>query len=901
MQYRSSRLSACNQGHKIVLLFLTGSLFLAGCEEKGPFGLTDERFGQILDTKNSAAILSLPDSSFADPGPFGPSTYYYAGRWLDALEPADGVAQKTSPAEPPATGEPAAAAAGASAPSPEGMESVPLALLDIGAKDDPETTAAAAPRARVRLLYRLAFERCTGFLQSEAGQRLVAAAAADARQAAKAGQKAQAAALWNEVLSESQAFGNRLGADPAVRLLRLEALEALGRDAELVRECAEYVSRYPEKADDDAVLYYQGVSACRVGKKAWAEPLYALLITRPTSDWTSRTLDFVSSLGGAGAPPQKDISPEVLAAAKMRLLIRDRDYGAAYRAALGARDFVFSKAAPKALVADAGKAWLYSGSSKDGLERFETAFGTYPADASKLKRSAAEAASAWTSSYYRARFLRALDRWTEAAELFSQLTGSAPSPQDADAAAWYGIDCRMKAAKAAQDAQAAKDARLKKKVTAQVLSDRASALRRSWLDILIVASATWNDPTVFSDIADSVLREALTARDWAFVVDYAQRLGPRLSPTLGSRVAYLAGRIMETGLDREKKAGTALAAKGSSKAPAKPAETAEPDIAGLASGPAAFYLASANREGAPLYYRILSLRRLGSASDIVPPAVPVAAPPATAAPTPGTVPAASPAGAASTGASAAMPGTEAEPEAFYMGFIALGLTEFVYPEIQARPPLGLETVRRIAQAMAVRGDYANSMRVILSLTGRPDWTATRADYEIIYPRPFLDELRAARPRPNVPEFMLYGLLRSESFFRPDIVSAAGAVGLAQLMPATAEEIASGLGMESYDLTQPADNLRMGASHFADLITTTGGRPLRAMFAYNAGQGRLKRWLTDYPGLPDDILLETIPIEETRQYGRNILQAAVFYAELYYAMPWAEAVDAVLGPGTVAGK
>lgn len=890
MQYRSPRLSARNQGHKIVLLFLTGSLFLAGCEEKGPFGLTEERFGQVLDTKNSAAILSLPDSSFADPGPLGPSTYYYAGRWLDALEPADGAAKQVSPAEP--TAAPGPTVEGAEAPAPEGMESVPPALLDIGSKDDPATTTAAAPRARVRFLYRLAFERCTGFLQQEAGQRLVAAAAADARQAAMAGQQAQASALWNEVLSESQVFGDRLGADPAVRLLRLEALEALGRDAELVRECAEYVTLYPDKADDDAVFYYQGVSARRIGKKAWAPPLYALLITRPTSDWTARALDFVSSQGSAGAPPQKDIGPEVLAAAKMRLLVRDRDYGAAYRAALGAKDLVFSKAAPKALVADAGKAWLYSGSSRDGLERFEEAFGTYPADASKLKRSADAAASAWTSSYYRARFLRALERWTEAAELFSQLAGSAPSPQDADAAAWYGIDCRMKAAQAAQAAQAAKDARLKKKVTAQVLTDRASALRRSWLDILIVASATWNDPTVFSDIADSVLREALAARDWAFVIDYAQRLGPRLSPMLGSRVAYLAGRIMETGLDREKKAGT-TAAKGSAKVPAKPAEASEPDIAGLASGPAAFYLAAANREGAPLYYRILSLRRLGSASDIVPPAIPGAAGPA------GAVPGATPAAVAA--APGAMPGTETEIEAFYMGFIALGLTDFVYPEIQARPPLGLETVRRLAQAMAVRGDYANSMRVILSLTGRSDWTATRADYEIIYPRPFLDELRAARPRPNVPEFMLYGLLRSESFFRPDIVSAAGAVGLAQLMPATAEEIASGLGMESYDLTQPADNLRMGASHFADLITATGGRPLRAMFAYNAGQGRLKRWLTDYPGLPDDILLETIPIEETRQYGRNILQAAVFYAELYYAMPWTEAVDAVLGPGAVARR
>lgn len=882
MQYRSSRSSARHHGPKIILLFLTGSLFLAGCEEKGPFGLTDERFGQILDTKNSAAILSLPDGSFADPGPLGPSTYYYAGRWLDALEPADGAAKPENPA-----------AEGADTPAAEGMESVPPALLDVGSRDDPAATTAAAPRARVRLLYRLAFGGCTGFLQREAGQRLVAAAAADARQAAKMGQQAQAANLWNEVLAESQSFGDRLGADPAVRLLRLEALEALGRDAELVRECAEYLALYPDKADDDAILYYQGVSARRVGKKAWAPPLYALLVTRPTSDWTAKALAFVSSQGGAGTAAQTDIGPEVLAAAKMRLLVRDRDYGAAFRAALGARDLVFSKTAPKPLVADAGKAWLYSGSSKDGLERFEEAFGNYPADASKLKRSAAEAASAWTSSYYRARFLRALERWTEAADLFSLLTGSAPSPQDADAAAWYGIDCRMKAAKAAQDAQAAKDARLKKKVTAQVLADRASALRRSWLDILIVASATWNDPAVFSDIADSVLREALAARDWAFVVDYAQRLGPRLSPMLGARVAYLAGRVLETGLDKEKKAGTSTSAKGSTRAPAKPAAT-EPDIAGLASGPAAFYLAAANREGAPLYYRILSLRRLGSASDIVPPPAPdVAADPSGAV-------SAAPMNAAGT-SEAGTPGSEAEVEAFYRGFISLGLTDFVYPEILARPPLGLEPLRRIAQAMAAQGDYANSMRVILSLTGRPEWTATRADYEIIYPRPFLDELRAARPRPNVPEFMLYGLLRSESFFRPDIVSAAGAVGLAQIMPATAEEIASGLGMESYDLTQPADNLRMGSSHFANLITSTGGHPLRAMFAYNAGQGRLKRWLTDYPGLPDDILLETLPIEETRQYGRNILQAAVFYAELYYAMPWTEAVDAVLGPGAVAGK
>jgi soluble lytic murein transglycosylase-like protein len=854
----------------MLVLFMTSQLLLAGCEEKGPFSLTEERFTQILATKNSAAIVALPDKAFEDAGPMGPATWYYTARWLDALEPAGSDT----------AGQASKGGAGLLPGEPSGKlsadEDIPPALMDVGAQGGAGTASAApGPRAKVRALYRLAFSRCSGLVQREAGLGLVAAAAEDARSAAATGNAKQAALLWNELLAETQDFGDRLGADPAIRLARFEALDALGRDAELVRECSEYRSLFPREADADALLFYEGASSRRLGKKLWAQPLFVLLVVRPTSDWTAKAYDFVSGLGAS----QVEIGPEVLAAAKMRLLVRDRDYGAAARAALRGEALIFSRSAPKALVADAGKAWLYSGSSTEGLERFARAYGDWPADRSKTKRSQDEAATAWTASYYRARFLRALEKWPEAAALFAAVGEGAPSPEDADAAAWYGLDCAMKAVKKAQAAKYGS-----KKVSQAILDARASTLRRSCLELMVDSSATWKDPSLFSDLADSLLREGIAARDWGFVAEFSQKLGPHLSPILDARSAYVAGLALDLRLDVKpapKAAATPAKSSGTTGKTASKASAPPPaegsDGPSLEPSPATFYLAAATRNGAPTYYRLLALHRLGTEAEILPP------PGAPVAPQP-----------------AVQGGQDLDPaaelEAYLRGFVDLGLGWLAFPEIKARPDLDQAAVRRLALAVAAKGDYATSMRIILTLADRPDWLPTREDYELIYPRPYLDEIRAIRPRPDVPEYILYGLLRSESFFRPDVVSSAGAVGLAQLMPSTAEEIARGLGMKAYDLTKPGDNVRMGSAHFADLIDGTGGRPMRAMFAYNAGGGRLKRWLADYPGLPDDLLLEALPIEETRQYGRNILQAAVFYAELYYDMSGKDAIDGVLGAG-----
>jgi len=175
-----------------------------------------------------------------------------------------------------------------------------------------------------------------------------------------------------------------------------------------------------------------------------------------------------------------------------------------------------------------------------------------------------------------------------------------------------------------------------------------------------------------------------------------------------------------------------------------------------------------------------------------------------------------------------------------------------------------------------------------SLVNRPGYLLTRRDMELLYPRYFDEEVRIAASRWGVEEEILYGLVRTESAFIPDVVSHAGAVGLAQLMPATGLDVANRirrsvdlrfLGKDP-DLRDPQTNLHLGAWYYADLLRRTE-RPMLALFSYNGGISRVRRWVAEDGILPEDLFLETITIRETRDYGRKVLAAGAVYGYLYY--------------------
>jgi soluble lytic murein transglycosylase len=185
------------------------------------------------------------------------------------------------------------------------------------------------------------------------------------------------------------------------------------------------------------------------------------------------------------------------------------------------------------------------------------------------------------------------------------------------------------------------------------------------------------------------------------------------------------------------------------------------------------------------------------------------------------------------------------------------------------------------------------LRLALLLSSREGYRPLGVDYELLYPRPYLDLIRSTLTEPGLTEALALGLVRSESVFKVDARSWAGAVGLAQLMPATAAAQAKSLGIKSYDLKSPKDNLDIGLAHFYTLLRRTEGRPLRAMMAYNAGWGRYRSQTAGGEGLPDDLVVETLDFKETRQYCRKILSATVMYDALYYGKGLAETVGSLV--------
>jgi soluble lytic murein transglycosylase len=151
-----------------------------------------------------------------------------------------------------------------------------------------------------------------------------------------------------------------------------------------------------------------------------------------------------------------------------------------------------------------------------------------------------------------------------------------------------------------------------------------------------------------------------------------------------------------------------------------------------------------------------------------------------------------------------------------------------------------------------------------------------------YSRPFEEEISAAAEEQGVDPWLLFALAREESTFDPAVISWAGAVGLAQLMPATAAGAYASLGLGHLDvqkLTDPGLNLRLGARVLRDnLRYFTSSVPL-ALAAYNGGSGLVDKNLP--PEQADfDRWVESIPVKETRKYVKRVLQSYGIYRFLY---------------------
>ncbi|MCL2378075.1 MAG: lytic transglycosylase domain-containing protein [Defluviitaleaceae bacterium] len=120
--------------------------------------------------------------------------------------------------------------------------------------------------------------------------------------------------------------------------------------------------------------------------------------------------------------------------------------------------------------------------------------------------------------------------------------------------------------------------------------------------------------------------------------------------------------------------------------------------------------------------------------------------------------------------------------------------------------------------------------------------------------------------------VILAVIMAESSFRPYVQSRAGAQGLMQLMPATAEWIAGLMGKTDFDpetIWKPEVNIALGSFYLNWLKRRYNGDLGLAIAAYNAGQGRVNSWLADPELSSDGITLDTIPFPETRNYVERV--------------------------------
>lgn len=402
-------------------------------------------------------------------------------------------------------------------------------------------------------------------------------------------------------------------------------------------------------------------------------------------------------------------------------------------------------------------------------------------------------------------------------------------------------------------------------------------------------AARFSQKEYFDDFFDSLSVLLFSGGKWELFEKVFAAINGHASQATLSKYAYLAARVMETqgaggaGTDGERKTKEALGTK----------EARQKKVRELLDS------AVKTEPGSFVYYKLLAAKELGYSTEDIDKMFFTAASdgkPKIAAPgNEGKAKSVAKAAADSKALNAAR-----DPESarkLLLGYADFGLGEFIYDEWKFffekdSAMVDLETVTRLSEFLRKMADgsndyYSKSLRMMARTANLDGVHISRAAFELLYPQNFLEETRAAAQEFGVEDYLMFALIRTESFFEPRVQSRAGAIGLTQLMDATASDCAKRLKVDDYNLLEPAANIRFGTYYYSHIKKRLDNSGILALFAYNAGITVVRRWirsskieLNESGGLWSDLFLETLPFAETRDYGRRVVSAAAMYAWLY---------------------
>ena len=363
------------------------------------------------------------------------------------------------------------------------------------------------------------------------------------------------------------------------------------------------------------------------------------------------------------------------------------------------------------------------------------------------------------------------------------------------------------------------------------------------VSLLPDVAAQWQDPAYYSDVLYTLIDRLISRRQWTQIAVVADELSQAVPGVAAARAAYISARAAEEGYlsaDRQQII--------------RWLRTAVNNSWGT---------------GAGLYYRLMAaaaLERYDISIDVMQPSdfcrlLPDQEP-------------------KSSGVSRSWGPAN---DALISGYVKFGLDDEAYRRYGADRSyvagLQLQTVREWTARLQTRGMYLESLRMFGRYCRDTRAPISREDAQLLYPAAYDYFIEPLTAEYELPPHIFYALVREESHFKADINSSAGAVGLSQLMPSTADDVAGRIGVPIHSLTDPQLNLRLGTWYLAHLVGRTENLS-QALFAYNGGITRVRRWVRDAGGVPEDLLLELIPFQETSHYGRKVLVSSVLYGYFY---------------------
>lgn len=173
--------------------------------------------------------------------------------------------------------------------------------------------------------------------------------------------------------------------------------------------------------------------------------------------------------------------------------------------------------------------------------------------------------------------------------------------------------------------------------------------------------------------------------------------------------------------------------------------------------------------------------------------------------------------------------------------------------------------------------YFGTHRIQLGMDG------VRYLWQSAYPKAYGDFVQKFAKEFQIPQELIWGIMRAESSFKRDAVSPVGALGLMQVMPYTGQKVSYLLGdkkFNAYDLLQPEHAVRIGSRYLKRLMDKFDQMIPLVAAGYNAGPHRVKNWLLNFGNLDMDEFIDHIPFLETRNYVKRVVSNAHIYAQLY---------------------